>query len=95
MTNAIADQMIGRCIEQYVKTDENAKSYTEISVECDIFGPKRLSYVGLIVQIELAIPGEIGMGDTQNKIIRQSLNQQHATYTAITAPTRLNTTAAL
>lgn len=79
MTNAIADQMIGRCIEQYVKTDEYAKSHTEIGVECDIFGPKRLSYMGLIVQIEFAIPGEIEIEDMRNIIRNYSAITQSST----------------
>lgn len=59
MTNAIIHQMIGRCIEQYVKADEYSECYAKICGECYVIGPKGLPDIWLIVDIEFAIAGEI------------------------------------
>lgn len=96
ISNAISNQLIGRCIEQDVKTGKYAKRHIKISGKCCDIGYERSSYIWLIVQIEFAITG--ANAEEKSKInLKYSfeLVMFTSTYTAITAPIRLNTTAAL
>lgn len=58
MSDASFHQMIGRCIKQNIKTDENAKGDIEIGGECYVVGSKWFTHIRLIVHIEFAISGK-------------------------------------
>lgn len=59
VTNAIINQMIGWCIEQYVKANEYPECYAKICGECGVIGPKRLADIWLVVHVKFAVAVEI------------------------------------